>query len=131
AKLVVAGKVSDEDSDRTVRKFLSNKNVRYFPGFVKNDDVQVYFNAADVSVLPYKNILTSGAALLSLSFDTPILAPRAGVLPELIKNCTEGFLYDSYEDMQLQMLKLARAHMTGEWDPKRFSYARIRTEYNW
>src|SRR5690606_24470195 len=52
AKLVVAGKVSDEDSDRTVRKFLSNKNVRYFPGFVKNDDVQVYFNAADVSVLP-------------------------------------------------------------------------------
>ena len=45
--------------------------------------VQIYFRAADLVVLPYRDILNSGSALLALSFDRPVLVPALGAMPEL------------------------------------------------
>jgi glycosyltransferase involved in cell wall biosynthesis len=61
--------------------------------FVPSDELQVYLNACDAVVLPYQEILTSGTALLALSFGRPVVAPRLGVLPEVVtSDC--GVLYD-------------------------------------
>jgi glycosyltransferase involved in cell wall biosynthesis len=50
-------------------------------------------NAADVVVLPYRDIFTSGAALLAMSFGKAIVAPRIGCMAELLRS--EGaYLYD-------------------------------------
>ena len=58
-----------------------------------DSELSVYLSAADVVVLPYRDILTSGAAVAALSFGLPVLAPRRGCLPELITpDC--GLLYD-------------------------------------
>jgi glycosyltransferase involved in cell wall biosynthesis len=46
-------------------------------------DMQLILNAADLVVLPYRDVLNSGAALLALSFDRPVLVPNAGALSEL------------------------------------------------
>ncbi|MGB3614039.1 MAG: glycosyltransferase [Elainellaceae cyanobacterium] len=51
--------------------------------FVDNDDVHIYFQSADLVVLPYREILNSGSALLALSFDRPILVPELGSLGEV------------------------------------------------
>lgn len=50
---------------------------------IDDHNVQYYFRAADLVVLPYSEVLNSGAALLSLSFDCPVLAPNIGSLAEL------------------------------------------------
>ncbi|MEM7064916.1 MAG: glycosyltransferase [Cyanobacteria bacterium P01_B01_bin.77] len=50
---------------------------------IDDHNVQYYFRAADLVVLPYSEVLNSGAALLSLSFDCPVLAPSIGSLAEL------------------------------------------------
>lgn len=42
---------------------------------VPDDEVQVYFRAADNVVLPYKSILNSGALHLALTFGRPIVLP--------------------------------------------------------
>jgi glycosyltransferase involved in cell wall biosynthesis len=39
--------------------------------------------AADLVVLPYREILNSGSAMLALSLDRPVLVPRQGALAEL------------------------------------------------
>src|SRR5690606_36127483 len=44
-----------------------------------------YFRAADLVVLPYREILNSGTALLALSFDRPVLLPEAGAGDELTR----------------------------------------------
>lgn len=63
-------------------------------GFIADDDMQVYLNASDCVVLPYRDILTSGAAMLALSFGKPVVAPRLGGMPEVIVDeC--GVLYDA------------------------------------
>jgi beta-1,4-mannosyltransferase len=50
---------------------------------VPKDRVQLFFGAADLVVLPYRDILNSGSALLALSFNRPILVPGRGAMGEL------------------------------------------------
>ena len=55
--------------------------------------IEQLLKACDVVVLPYRAILTSGAALLAMSFGKPCIAPRLGCLVEALDN--EGaFLYE-------------------------------------
>ena len=50
---------------------------------IADDELQCWLRASDVTVLPYRTLLNSGTALLSLSFDVPILCPAVGSLVEL------------------------------------------------
>ena len=98
--LVMAGRVFDKESESKIHAHVSaDPNILLKPGFIEDSDVQYYFNAADLVVLPYKRILTSGAALLSVAFERPIIAPRSGLLPELVEDGKHGYLFDGYDDM--------------------------------
>lgn len=57
--------------------------VRVINQFIPNDELQVYFNAADGVALPFEKILNSGSLLLAMSFGKCVLAPRIGSLPEI------------------------------------------------
>src|SRR5690606_1044256 len=46
--------------------------------FIPDSDVSLYHCAADIVVLPYKYMLNSGALLLALSFNKPVIAPHIG-----------------------------------------------------
>lgn len=93
-RLLVAGKPSDESHAREVRRRAeSDPRVDATLSFVPDEDVQVYFNAADAVVLPYRDILTSGSAILGMTFERPVVGPRTGCLPELLRDQTE-LLYD-------------------------------------
>jgi glycosyltransferase involved in cell wall biosynthesis len=50
---------------------------------VPENDVQRYLRAADLVVLPFKEITNSASALLALSFDRPVLVPARGAMGEL------------------------------------------------
>jgi len=51
--------------------------------FVKVPDVTTNLSAADLLVLPYREVLNSGSALLALSCNRPILVPDLGAMSEL------------------------------------------------
>ena len=61
--------------------------------FVPAEEVQYYFNAADILVFPYRSILNSGSVLLGLSFGRPIVAPEIGCIPSVVPTENE-LLYD-------------------------------------
>jgi glycosyltransferase involved in cell wall biosynthesis len=50
---------------------------------IPDDDIQRYLRAADLVVLPFRDITNSGSALLALSFDRPVLVPALGAMGEL------------------------------------------------
>jgi glycosyltransferase involved in cell wall biosynthesis len=60
-----------------------DQRVRIHLDFISKDKAQVYFRAADLVILPYREILNSGSALLALSFDRPVLVPLRGAFGEL------------------------------------------------
>jgi len=92
--LLVAGRARDEKYGREVRAAVAGRpGVRLHLGFVPDDRVQYYMKACDVCVLPYRQVTTSGAAILALSFGVPVVAPRMGCFLGLIGE-SRGILYD-------------------------------------
>ena len=60
--------------------------------FIPDDEVEVYFKAADVTVIPYVKIFQSGVPFLSYSFGLPVIATDVGSLRDDIIEHETGFL---------------------------------------
>lgn len=94
ARLVIAGKPWRDTFVAELRTAVGDdRRIALRPHFVPDDELQRYFNAADVVVLPYAKVLSSGSALLALSFGRAIVAPRTGCLAEDVTPDV-GVLYD-------------------------------------
>jgi glycosyltransferase involved in cell wall biosynthesis len=75
-RLLIAGHVAEPAYMEGIsRQAQQDKRVMLHTEYVPDEKVQVYCHAADVFVLPYHRVTTSGAALLAFSFDLPIVAP--------------------------------------------------------
>ena len=93
-RLVLAGKPAPDDYARALAQLAGgDPRILLLPRFVRPDEVQRYLNAADVCVLPYRQITTSGAALLAFSFGLPVIAPAIGAFRNLVAG-RRGILYE-------------------------------------
>jgi glycosyltransferase involved in cell wall biosynthesis len=93
AALVVAGRpVSDELAREITGAAAGDARIHVNLGLVPVGEVQHYLNAADVVALPYAETFNSGAALLALSFNRPIVAPASGSFPELAREIGDGWI---------------------------------------
>jgi D-inositol-3-phosphate glycosyltransferase len=61
--------------------------------FIPEDEIEVYFKAADVLVLPYRYIFQSGVLFLSYNFGLPVVASDVGSFREDIIEGETGFVY--------------------------------------
>ena len=104
--LIIAGRVLDQELMPELTKQTMDSNILFRPGFVQNDEVIDYFSSADLCVLPYEQVLTSGAAMLSVTMRCPVLAPSIGILPEVVTP-EIGLLFDSFDEMQVKMEMVA------------------------
>ena len=111
AKLLVTGRPYREDRLGEIQH-LSNQHpdVRLTLGYVPDEEVQVYMNAADVVVFPFRDIFTSGSVILAMSFAKPVIASAKGSIPEMLDS-TGGFLFKP-EDKDGMNLALETAYMT-------------------
>jgi beta-1,4-mannosyltransferase len=83
-RLLVAGRPEPAGlGERLAAAVAGDPRIRLRLEFIPTPEVQVVLMAADLVVLPYRDILNSGAAILALSFGRPVLAPALGSLPEL------------------------------------------------
>ena len=60
---------------------------------IPDDEMQLYLRACDAMVLPFRDVLTSGSAILAMSFGRAVIAPRLGCLPETLTD-DAAILYD-------------------------------------
>jgi beta-1,4-mannosyltransferase len=82
-RLVVAGQLKAGDSEgQVLERVERDPRVTAMFGFIPDEDLIDYICACDVVVLPYRQSLTSGAAILAASYGRPILAPRIGCMQE-------------------------------------------------
>ncbi len=92
--LLVAGNPQDADyAARVEAAARGDSRIRLRLGYVPEGELHRYLLAADADVLPYREVTTSGAALLAFSFGLPIVAPRIGCFPSLVEG-HRGVLYE-------------------------------------
>lgn len=91
--LVIAGDPEDQQMQEQIIKYSDNDNrIKLYLSEVKGEDFQIFFNSADIVILPYTNILNSGMVLLSLSFARPVLIGNYGSVPEYQKIIGENWI---------------------------------------
>lgn len=101
ARLLLVGRpLNDAIKAELLYSCQSDSRIRAFLKYVPDKNVQIYMNAADVVVLPFQDILTSGSALLAMSFGKPIITPHIGCLSELLDS-KGSFLYNPSEEEEL------------------------------
>ncbi|WP_445355014.1 glycosyltransferase [Microbulbifer sp. EKSA008] len=95
SKLIIAGKPVHPIKPGEISELYGKVDgIEIYEGMVEDESLELYFNAADFAVFPYRNILTSGSVLNAFSFSIPVIAPADGVLPEIIKDGENGFVYE-------------------------------------
>jgi glycosyltransferase involved in cell wall biosynthesis len=82
--LIVAGKgASCREMDAIHALSAGDSRIRLDIRHIPQHEVQFYMRSADLVVLPFREILNSGSAILALSFGCPVLVPSAGAMGEL------------------------------------------------
>lgn len=98
-RLLIAGSPSDGHLEHELtERAAGDDRIDSVLEFIPEEEIQLYMNAADVVVLPYTKISTSGSAILVMSFGKALIAPRLGCLPELLDEA--GALMYSHESEQ-------------------------------
>ena len=70
--------------------------------FIPDEQVEIYFKAADVFILPYRDIYQSGVLFLGQSFGLPVLASDAGSMKEDVVEGENGYIFELEHPLRLE-----------------------------
>lgn len=139
-RLIIAGKVKNCETywsaiEKTISREVGEGRILLRIEYVPDEEIEVYFKAADVLVLPYTHIYQSGVLFLGYSFGLPVIATDVGVLREEIIEASTGyvcqpndatdlavtiekyFVSDLYEDLDTRRLEIRHyAWKRYSWD---------------
>lgn len=144
-RLVVAGKVKPgcEDYGDDMRRRMQAPTVRdritAHVRHIPDDQVEIYFKAADVLVIPYVQIFQSGVPFLAYSFGLPVIATDVGSLRDDVIEGRTGSIcrprnpHDlarairAHFDSELQQHPQTTRHRIREHATQRHSWATVAT----
>ena len=83
-------------SDLGISDYITWHN-RYIP----DEDVSMYFSAADVAALPYRSASQSGITQIAYYYDLPVIVTNVGGLPEIVDNGKSGYTIEPENPVEL------------------------------
>lgn len=119
-RLLIAGRPLDAEgvADLEARCAAHPRVVSKFAR-IPDDELQLWYGAADVAVLPYTNILNSAAFRLATSLGVPAVGPRMGALTAFDdKPYARLFEPDSSDDLR-DVVRAAVADLAGNEQVRR------------
>lgn len=127
-RLIIAGLPSDKNLVQQIIDWGKDKtDVILNMNSVPQDELQIYFQAANIAVCPYRQSLNSGAAMLAFTFNLPVIAPNNGGFADLSKaGCS--LTYDPLDPEGLYHI-LQRAIQKGVQDNKE-NIMKVRHQYS-
>jgi glycosyltransferase involved in cell wall biosynthesis len=75
-----------------IQKFDIGKSVVLVDRYVRDEEVGLFFSAADIVVLPYTSATQSGVIQIAFAFEKPVISTRVGGIPEVIQDGVNGIL---------------------------------------
>lgn len=129
SKLVIAGKCHDSELKKKLAELSRSENIIWHDNYIEDKNLQIYFAAADVVVLPYKKITTSGSALLALSFGKAVIVPCLGDLAQLPDSI--AYKYSPEDNHGLANAMKQAADHRADLHRKSEAALRYAKEFNW
>ncbi|HEY1805445.1 MAG TPA: glycosyltransferase family 4 protein [Terracidiphilus sp.] len=107
ARLIIAGEPMKgfEEYIKRIRRAIANEEssdrILCRLEFIPDHETELYFKAADVVVLPYKNIFESGVLFLAYRFGLPVIASNVGSFGAEIAKGKTGLVFESGDSAAL------------------------------
>lgn len=95
-KLMIVGDFGNEKDEYMglMRELDIENNVMVVDEFVPDDEVENYFAACDLVVLPYESATQSGIVPMAYGFEKPVLVTAVGGLPDVVMNGKTGYVVE-------------------------------------
>lgn len=77
---------------RQIETHRMNSKIKIVDDYIPNEDVGLYFAAADLIIQPYISATGSAISQLAYGLDRPVIATRVGNLPEIIEDGVNGWI---------------------------------------
>ena len=71
--------------------------------FISDEDINIYFSAADVVVLPYRSSSQSGIIPLSYHYNRPVITSNLESLIEVVEDKKTGIIFDLRKKNSLEI----------------------------
>lgn len=131
-KLLVVGEIwGDSDHYRSrVNELNLQARVQFVERYVSNDEAAMYFAAADLVVLPYREATGSGVLQLAFGLGVPVVATRAGGMDEVVDDGVTGYLTEpqDVEGLSAAIVRFFREDRSAEF---RAAIERNRSRFEW
>lgn len=100
--VLIVGNKQDKETYNKLKEFEKEyEYIRLIVGWIPDNDIQIYFNASDIVVLPYTEIYTSGVVPLAYAFSKPVITTDAGNMKEVVNEKT-GILIKPGNSIELR-----------------------------
>lgn len=95
-KLIIAGEFYEDKQPYLdlIDKYQIQNQVILLDKFIPNEDVKLYFSAANLVALPYRTATQSGVTQVSFHFEVPTLVTNVGGLGEIIPHQIAGYVVE-------------------------------------
>jgi len=93
-RLLVVGEFYEgrDDMLQLIKELGLNDRILLVDRYVPNEEVELYFRAADVAILPYESATQSGIVQVAYDFDLPVITTNVGGLPEVVTDGETGII---------------------------------------
>lgn len=95
--LWIVGDFGDDKQDYldTIDKKQLHNNIKLVEGYIPDTDVEQYFAASDLVVLPYLSATQSGIVQIAYGFEKPVVVTNVGGLPDVVEHGKTGYVIPS------------------------------------
>ena len=101
--LLAAGECYNNRTEYTelINKLDITNHITWHDRYIPDEDVSIYFSAADIVALPYRSASQSGIAQIAYSYDLPVIVTNVGGLPEIVDENKSGFIVNPEDPSSL------------------------------
>lgn len=128
--VVIAGRSSDKTLYEKLLDYKKNvANIRLFIKWIPDEELQYFFNACDIVVLPYTDVTTSGVIPTAYAFSRPVITTNIGGIKEVVNENT-GILVPPKDVTSLR--QAIEIIFTMDYEAMgRYAHEYARTEFSW
>lgn len=93
-RLLIAGDFGEDRDEylEEIEKYENTGNILLKEGYCPDREVELYFSACNLVVLPYEEATQSGIAQIAFGFGRPVIATEVGGLPEVVSEAQTGYI---------------------------------------
>ena len=102
-KLMVVGSFGDDKEKymQIIREQGIADSVEVVDGYTPDNEVEKYFAACDLVVLPYESATQSGIVQIAYGFAKPVIVTNVGGLPDVVEDGKTGYVVEAKQPKAL------------------------------